>query len=481
MCGLTRLSAAFILCFTAFLWAGNSLASDYQTIDDSNLHYHLLMQSLVENTPKSKQYLVVLQSGSEAEKLEYMDNIRQSIADFWQRRHISIPFQASNTYQNNQQQNIALEPLVEDYLPVINHIRRMYWLSQHHAWPVIQLESALRPNDQHPAVSQISERLSLLGDLKHYSPDNQIYSDIIVDAVKRFQTRHGLSADAVIGAKTLLWLNIQPMERARILAKSFVDKTQYKNELAQRYILVNIPAFQMVLVDNNEVVIQSKVIVGKQDRQTPQMKGDISNIVMHPTWTVPRSLLKKDVLPKVRKDGGYLNYKQFDVYDFQGQLIQKTALEWQSEASGSFPYKIVQRPNKLNSLGRYKFHFNNDQSIYLHDTPDRGLFLQSDRALSSGCIRIERVQQLADWFADNVVIDKNTWKKRQQGEAKTQWFSLSETIPVHLVYWPAWIDEQHQVQFRNDIYHLGDESWKKELISSATRNLPLGSGTVSLN
>ncbi|MCT8986986.1 L,D-transpeptidase family protein [Shewanella phaeophyticola] len=218
--------------------------------------------------------------------------------------------------------------------------------------------------------------------------------------------------------------------------------------------LVNIPAFQMALVDKDQVVLSSKVIVGKPYRQTPQMTGQISNIIINPTWTVPRQLLTQDILPHVRQNGHYFTDKHFDVFDHEGNRVEYTPQQWQQEARGRFPYRVVQRPGGDNALGRYKFHFNNDQNIYLHDTPTKSLFAQSDRDLSSGCVRIEKIQQLADWFANRLVIDKRTWKRLQANYTQTQWFALSKTLPVHMVYWPAWVDEQHLAQYRDDIYQL---------------------------
>jgi murein L,D-transpeptidase YcbB/YkuD len=258
----------------------------------------------------------------------------------------------------------------------------------------------------------------------------------------------------VIGPKTLFWLNQTPLQLASLLAKSFVEKTAYLSQLPQPYLLINIPAFQMVLVDDNQVVLSSKVIVGKPYRPTPLMTGQISNIIINPTWTVPRQILRQDILPQIRHYGDYFADKHFDVFDYEGNRVNKTAEQWQQAAIGRFPYRVVQRPGGDNALGRYKFHFNNDQSIYLHDTPNRTLFSKSQRDLSSGCVRIEKVQQLADWFVNHLVIDKRTWNRLQSNYTQTQWFALSAPLPVHMVYWRAWVDEQYIIQYRDDIYQL---------------------------
>jgi murein L,D-transpeptidase YcbB/YkuD len=270
----------------------------------------------------------------------------------------------------------------------------------------------------------------------------------------KFQLRHGLKPDAVIGPKTLFWINQTPYDRAQLLAQNFINKTIYLAALPARYLLVNIPSYEMFLVDDYKSVLHSRVIVGKRYRQTPLMVGQISNVVINPTWTVPRNLMRLDILPQIKADGDYISQRQFDVFNYQGELVEKTAEQWQQTVAQSFPYRLVQRPGSHNAVGRYKFHFNNDSNVYLHDTPTKALFAEADRALSSGCVRIEKVQQLADWFAKNLVIDKRTWNRMQANYDKTQWFSLKDTLPVHFVYWTSWVDNQHQAQYRSDIYSL---------------------------
>ncbi|GGP69741.1 peptidoglycan-binding protein [Shewanella saliphila] len=419
-----------------------------------NLTQHLLLQYLAEPTAEREKYLAILQTGSAAQQLEYIDNIQQSVADFWHKKQVLLPFDTLDRHASVIDKNIALEPAVDDYLGVINYLRKFMWLAETQEWQAIEPGGLLRPGDGHPSIKQISQRLWLLGDANEYLADEVVYLPALAKSVQRFQSRHGLKADAVIGPRTLFWLNQTPQQRATILAKSFVEKTTYLSQLPQPYLLVNIPAFQMALVDKDQVVLSSKVIVGKPYRQTPQMTGQISNIIINPTWTVPRQLLTQDILPHVRQNGHYFTDKHFDVFDYEGNRVDFTPQQWQQEARGRFPYRVVQRPGGDNALGRYKFHFNNDQNIYLHDTPSKSLFAQSDRDLSSGCVRIEKIQLLADWFANRLVIDKRTWKRLQPNYTQTQWFALSSTLPVHMVYWPAWVDEQHLAQYRDDIYQL---------------------------
>lgn len=209
----------------------------------------------------------------------------------------------------------------------------------------------------------------------------------------------------------------------------------------------------MILVDKGEIQLESRVIVGKPYRQTPRLSSYISNMVLNPSWRVPRNLLRRDLLPKVRQDGRYISEHNFDVYNSVGKQIVKTPEESQALARGRFPYRLVQKPGKDNTLGRYKFFFKNDYNVYLHDTYNKALFEESNRALSSGCIRVEKVESLANWLASNLVKDKQTWVDLQTYRDKTQWFALDNSLAVHLVYWTAWMDDTGLAQFRNDIYH----------------------------
>jgi len=419
-----------------------------------NLTQNLQLQYLAEPNAQRAHYLAILQSESAAKSLEYIDLIQQSVATFWRNKKVPIAFDAIESSASLLEKNIALEPAVDDYLSVINALRKLMWLSQTQDWQAITVDALLRPGDSDPNIKLINQRLWLLGDASELLADEVVYQPASAESVKRFQSRHGLKPDAVIGPKTLFWLNQTPLQLASLLAKSFVGKTAYLSQLPQPYLLINIPAFQMVLVDDNQVVLSSKVIVGKPYRPTPLMTGQISNIIINPTWTVPRQILRQDILPQIRHYGDYFADKHFDVFDYEGNIVNKTAEQWQQAAIGRFPYRVVQRPGGDNALGRYKFHFNNDQSIYLHDTPNRTLFSKSQRDLSSGCVRIEKVQQLADWFVNHLVIDKRTWNRLQSNYTQTQWFALSASLPVHMVYWRAWVDEQYVIQYRDDIYQL---------------------------
>ncbi len=348
---------------------------------------------------------------------------------------------------------LALEPSSGDYLAISNRIRYLIWLNNKNKWAELELSTWLKEGDSSRIIPQIANRLILLGDLQEFDLIQTKFDTQLTRAILRFQRRHGLKLDGVIGPETIRWLNLSPAKRARLLASNFIKKASYFASIESQFLLINIPAFELELYNHGEIELHSRVIVGKPYRQTPRLSSKISNLVINPSWRVPRRLLTRDLLPKVREDGNYITDRNFDVFDNSGLVVSKTPKEWQELANGRFPYRLVQKPGEGNTLGRYKFYFENKYNVYLHDTADKALFEKADRALSSGCIRVENVVGLANWMASNLVKDKQTWVEMQIERKTTQWFSLKDSLPVHLVYWTAWVDMSGTAQYRNDIYH----------------------------
>ncbi|PKH07208.1 murein L,D-transpeptidase [Moritella sp. Urea-trap-13] len=328
------------------------------------------------------------------------------------------------------------------------------WLSVQYIWEDIVFPGLLRIGDRDPIVHEIHSRLILLGDSDEQLHLSNIYTAEIATAVRHFQRRHGLTADAVIGPDTLKWLNLNPLRRAELLSQNMEEKIHFMANLGDRYLLVNIPAYELLLSDHGEIALRSRVIVGKPKKPTPILTSEIKSIVINPSWRVPRSILEDDLLPKVQKNGDFFTQSNFKVFDYQNQKIEKSAEEWQQLANGQFPYRLEQMPGTNNALGRYKLYFPNDFSVYLHDTTNTNLFNNTNRALSSGCIRIEKVDELADWIANSLVDNKKLWSHLKFTRKTTKWFPLNDVLPVHLVYWTAWIDDRGLSQYRDDIYAL---------------------------
>ncbi|MFG0456355.1 L,D-transpeptidase family protein [Shewanella mangrovisoli] len=381
---------------------------------------------------------------------------------------------------------------------VVIKLKQLMALAESSTWDTLILEDKLSPGQESPLITPIAQRLFLLGFLENMlstaseplselgsepviksdtiSPDattpagtvaqsKQVatvnnplrYDDELVSAIKAFQTQHGLQADGVIGKQTLYWLNQSPYARVQLLAKNTLRQLIFTRTLPASYLMINIPAFELQFVEAGKVILNSKVIVGKASRPTPLLSSHISSVVLNPQWRVPRTIVRRDILPHIRQDGHYLQDRGFDVYDYDGARVEHSPQEWQELASSHFPYRLVQRPGAKNALGRYKFHFDNSFSVYLHGTSEPSLFKKTDRALSSGCIRVEKVEELARWFQTHLVKDTRLWDKLAPNTTQSQWFALSDTMPVYTVYWTAWLDDAGQIQYRNDIYQLEAE------------------------
>lgn len=345
-------------------------------------------------------------------------------------------------------------PVSKQALQFSSRTSYLKWLSVQYNWDEIKLSGLLRAGDRAPIIHEIHSRLILLGDSEASLQVSDVYTDEIAKAVRNFQRRHGLTPDAIIGPETLKWLNMNPHRRAKLLSYNMEQKIVFMANLGSRYLLVNIPAYELLLSDNGKVALRSRVIVGKPKKPTPILTSQIKSMVINPSWRVPRSILEDDLLPKVQKNGNFFAQRNFKVFNYQNQTIEKSPEEWQQLAKGPFPYRLEQMPGTNNALGRYKFYFPNNFSVYLHDTTNTNLFNSANRALSSGCIRIEKVDELANWVANSLVDNKKLWSQLKFTRKTTQWFPLNDVLPVHLVYWTAWIDDSGLSQYRDDIYAL---------------------------
>lgn len=410
-------------------------------------------------------YQALSQAKTEPLQPDDMVRMQGQVTAYWQ--HISALSGCDAVMTNNTN----ADPMSDiHYQAVLKKISQLIQLESQFSWETLMLENKLTVGQTHPIVNTIAKRLWLLGDMPKEVDVEQVYTDELMQGIKRFQLRHGLQTDGVIGKQTLYWLNQSPRQRAVLLARNELRQRIFSRKLTPSYLLINVPAFEMKLVEQEQTVLTSKVIVGKSSRQTPILDSQISSIVLNPSWRVPSSILRRDILPHIRKDGYYLQDREFDVYDYSGQLIFHTPEEWQELASSRFPYQLVQRPGPKNALGKYKFHFDNSFSVYLHGTSEPALFKRENRALSSGCIRIEKVNELAQWFKRNLVKDKGLWDRLAPNVTDPQWFALSEKLPVHLVYWTAWLDDKGQDHYRNDIYHL--EAEFTNAVTSSIFNIP---------
>lgn len=300
----------------------------------------------------------------------------------------------------------------------------------------------------------------------------RLYSEDLVEAVKKFQLQYGLEADGVVGKGTRVWLNMKPQQKAGLMALN-IQRLRIIPASSGTGILVNIPAFSLNFYLNNEVILDSKVIVGRPDRKTPIMSSALSNVVINPPWSVPTSMARKDIAPKGKQDPSYFSRKGYTVYSGWGQdsyAIDPYSIDWEHITPANFPYRIRQAPGPTNSLGRYKFNMPSSDAIYLHDTPNHSLFNRNARAISSGCVRVNKANELA-----TILLGDAGWEqKRIDGavkEGSTKYVNIPDRIPVYLYYQTAWVDKDQQPQYRADIYQYDNSIDNAEKYLSAIKTI----------
>lgn len=297
---------------------------------------------------------------------------------------------------------------------------------------------------------------------------SKVYDQELVDAVKKFQLQYGLEADGVVGKGTRVWLNMQPKQKAGLMALN-MQRLRIIPASRGTGILVNIPGYSLDFYLNDEVILDSKVIVGRADRKTPIMSSALNNVVINPPWSVPTSMARKDIAPKGKQDPSYFSRKGYTVYSGWGAdsyEINPYAIDWDNITPANFPYRIRQAPGPTNSLGRYKFNMPSSDAIYLHDTPNHSLFNRNARAISSGCVRVNKASELA-----SILLGDAGWEqKRIDGalkEGSTRYVNIPDRIPVFLYYQTAWVDKDQQPQYRADIYQYDNS------IDNADKYLPM--------
>ena len=308
----------------------------------------------------------------------------------------------------------------------------------------------LKPGMRDLRVPTIAARLAATGDLVLGAIDetSQDYDEVLARAVQRFQARHGLATDGVLGPSTHAALAVPVAERVEQLRINLERARWVFNELNGDYVSVNIAAFRLDLVRGGNVQWTTRVVVGQPYRRTPVFKSTMRYLVFNPTWTVPSTIFLKDLLPEQRRNPEYLPSRNIDIFDANEARIDPATIDW--AARRNFPFRFVQRPGPTNALGRVKFMFPNAQFVYLHDTPSRDLFSRSSRAFSSGCIRVEHPLELARQLLGPGWTEQRIAELIAAGNTETVF--LGQPIPVMLLYSTVEVDADGRVYFWPDVY-----------------------------
>ena len=314
-------------------------------------------------------------------------------------------------------------------------------------------------NDTLPEMVKIKKRLAYWNDYKNKdSVITWAYDTLTFKAIKKFQSRHGLLQDGVIGKGTLNALNVTKNERREQILANLERWRWYPNDLGKQYLIVNLPEYMLNYVVDNDTVATHKTVVGTAKRKTPILTSKLSNFVFNPTWTIPPTIIKEDLTPSASKNRNYFPSRKLTIYDNKGQEVSPYA--WNPARANS--YRYVQKPGYNNSLGLVKFNFPNNHLVYLHDTNHRDYFVKNNRSLSSGCIRVENPLVLAK----QILVKENAekWESAEIDSIikreKTKTVSVKDTVNIYIFYWTSWL-ENNQLQFREDIYTLDKELFEK--------------------
>ena len=332
-------------------------------------------------------------------------------------------------------------------------------------WPQVKIAvKSLREGDRDSALPALSRSLYLHGDLVSPNDSLEKMDTTTIAGVKRFQLRHGMKPDGVAGPAFFRALNVSVEDRIEEILVNMERCRWMPSAYPDRYLIVNIPDFSLYAYDEGKQIWTMNVVVGKLLNETATFSGNLKYIVFNPYWVVPSSIIYKEVVPAMIANPNYLRKHNMELVDRAGKVASGANLDWKKYTEKGFPYTIRQKPGNDNSLGKVKFLFPNSFSIYLHDTPSRGLFKEEKRAYSHGCVRVGDPEKLA-----NYLLSAEGWTPEQVKKAlkpgTENWVTLEHSVPVYIVYFTAWVEEDGQLHFREDVYGR-DKNLRQELLEN---------------
>jgi murein L,D-transpeptidase YcbB/YkuD len=334
-------------------------------------------------------------------------------------------------------------------------------------WPQVSKVLELRRGTRHESVVELRERLAISGDLdpNARAVENDIYDSYLEEAVRRFQARHGLTIDGIVHEATFDAMNV-PAATRRDQLKVNIDRLKsLTGNLGPRYVVCNIPAARIEAIEHDVAVSRHTGVVGKPDRPSPEIDSKIIEINFNPYWTVPASIVRKDLIPRMQDQPDYLTKNRIRILDSAHRELQPSQINWYSEDATNYTFK--QDPGSQNSLGSIRINFPSAYGVYMHDTPLKNLFGDDFRFHSSGCVRVQNVRALVAWLLD----ETKGWSAAdidriiKSGEQKTA--RLGKPVPLHWVYVTAWSGADGVAQFREDIY--GHDGLGRPAIPAATK------------
>jgi L,D-transpeptidase YcbB len=319
-------------------------------------------------------------------------------------------------------------------------------------WPALRISANLRVGAKTAEVVALRQRLIATGDLDPSAGESPVYDSYVEAGVRRFQARHGLTATGALNGPTVTAMNVPAEVRLRQLELNIVRLRSYSGNLGHRYVVVNIPAALVETVEEGVVQTRHAAGVGKIDRQSPVMNAKITEVNFNPFWTVPASIIRKDLIPKMQKEPNYLSDNKIRIFNGQGQELQPSQVNWFSTEATRYMFR--QDPGgDLNSMGFVRINIPNPHGVYMHDTPSKGIFGDDFRFVSSGCVRVQNVRDYIQWL----LKDTPGWTRDQinatlEAGSRTD-ARIAQPVNVYWTYITAWATPDGLVQFRDDIYN----------------------------
>ena len=318
-------------------------------------------------------------------------------------------------------------------------------------WPEVPKIERLRLGARNPSVVALRQRLTMAGDLDPNAGVSDVYDSYVDAAVRRFQARHGLAVDGNIRELTLKALNVPAQVRLSQLRTNVVRLRSMGGNLGARFVVCNLPAAHIEAIEGGVAVSRHTAVVGKPDRASPDINSRIVEINFNPYWTVPVSIVRRDLIPKMQAEPDYLEKNRIRILDPRGNELAPAQINWYSDEAVNYMFK--QDPGDLNSLGSIRINFPSKDGVYMHDTPSKNLFGEDFRFHSSGCVRVQNVRELVNWL----LVETPNWSRPEidqvikSGERKDA--KVIRPVPLYWVYVTAWATPDGVVQFRDDIYN----------------------------
>jgi murein L,D-transpeptidase YcbB/YkuD len=337
----------------------------------------------------------------------------------------------------------GLAPPFAEYAALKSALARYRAIAAAGGWP--HLDATAKNYDAPAQMALLRRRLSF--------EDAALANPVadLSDAVRRFQARHGLEADGVIGRATLAALNVTAAARADTILANMERWRWLPRSLESDRIVINAAAADLTLVLAGKSVLVSRAIVGRPRDPTPILRAEAAAVTVNPPWNVPRTIAAREILPKLKRDPAWLASQDMILLDGPAGDPQGLSVDWRSIPAGTFPFRIRQHPGPANPLGTVKLELPNSFDVYLHDTPGRGAFARPDRHLSHGCVRVEQILPLASYA---ISTDLSSMEKIMAAidAGQTQTLPLQRKLPVYFLYWTAFSQDDGSIAFRPDIY-----------------------------